>query len=99
MKIKVLKKASNELSLEIEGEGHTFCNLLQSTLLEDKTIDMAGYDIPHPLTAKTTIYVRTKGRRRPETAIKAAVKKAKKRNKEFKETFEKALNEWQQKQN
>lgn len=98
MKIKVLKRAPNELSIEIEGEGHSFCNVLQKALLEDKTIEMAGYKIPHPLTSSPFVYVRTKGNRKPETAIKEAVGKVRKRNKEFRKTFEKALKEWQQKQ-
>ncbi len=98
MKIKVLKRASNELSIEIEGEGHSFCNVLQKALLEDKTIEMAGYKIPHPLASSPIVYVRTKGNRKPETAIREAVKKVRKRNKEFRKTFEKALKEWQQKQ-
>ena len=51
MKINILKKTKNELKIEIEGEGHTFCNLLQDALLEDKSVEMAGYDIPHPLQA------------------------------------------------
>lgn len=98
MKVKVLKKSSNELNIEIEGEGHTFCNVLQKTLLEDETIEMAGYNISHPLTSSPTIYVRTKGKRKPESAIKEAVKKVRKRNEEFRKTFEKALKEWKQKQ-
>lgn len=98
MKIKVLKKVSNELNIEIEGEGHSFCNVLQKALLKDETIEMAGYNIPHPFTSNPTMYVRTKGTRKPENAIKEAVKKVRKRNKEFRKTFEKALREWQQKQ-
>lgn len=98
MKIKVLKKASNELNIEIEGEGHSFCNVLQKVLLEDETIEMAGYNIPHPLTSNPIIYVRTTGTRKPESAIKEAVKKVRKRSKEFRKTFEKALKKWQQKQ-
>jgi DNA-directed RNA polymerase subunit L len=98
MKIKILKKSSNELNIEIEGEGHTFCNVLQKALLEDEMIEMAGYNIAHPLISSPTVYVRTKGRRKPEAAIKEAVKKVRKRNQEFRKTFEKALKEWQQKQ-
>lgn len=97
MKIRVLKKTANELKIEIEGEGHTFCNALQKILLEDEAIEMAGYNISHPLTSSPVIYVRTKGTKKPETAIKEAVKKVRKRNKEFRKTFEKALKEWRQK--
>ena len=75
MKITILKRKSNELKLEIEGEGHTLCNLLQKALLEDDRIEMAAYDIPHPLFSNSTVYVRTRGRRRPETALRNAVEK------------------------
>jgi len=94
MKIKVLKKSGNELKIEVEGEGHTFCNILQKVLLEDDTIEMAGYDIPHPLVSNPMVYVRTKGRRKPETALRNAVRRMGKRSKEFRVTFEKALKEW-----
>ena len=49
LQLKVLKKAANELKIEIQGEGHTLCNLLESVLLEDEDIEFAGYDVPHPL--------------------------------------------------
>ena len=97
MQVKVLEKKPNELRMEIEGEDHSFCNVLQRTLLEDETIEMAGYNIPHPLVSNPIVYLRTKGQRRPETALKNAVEKIRKRNKEFRETFEKAMKEWQNK--
>ena len=97
MKIKVLKRTSNELKIEVEGEGHTLCNVLQKALLEDDTIEMAGYDVPHPLFDSATVYVRTKGKRRPEAALKEATKKILDRNKEFRKSFKKALKAWQPK--
>jgi DNA-directed RNA polymerase subunit L len=97
MEIKVLKRTSNELKIEIVGEGHTFCNVLQKALLEDDATEMAGYDLPHPLMSDPTIYIQTKKGLKPETAIRNAVKKIRKQNKEFKATFEKALKEWQRK--
>jgi len=97
MNVKVLEKEPNELRIEIEGEGHTFCNALQKMLLEDETVEMAGYDIHHPLISSPIIYVRTKGKRHPETALREAAEKIKARNREFRASFEKALKEWQQK--
>jgi len=97
MNIKILDKRTNELRLEIEGEGHTFCNVLQKALLEDETIEMAGYDIPHPLISNPIIYVRTKGRRHPETALREAAENIRTQSKEFQASFEKALKEWQRK--
>jgi len=97
MSIKVLKKEPNELRIEIEGGGHTFCNVLQKALLEDETVEMAGYDIHHPLISHPVIYVRTKGKRHPETALREAAEKVRSRSREFRVSFEKALKEWQQK--
>jgi len=97
MNVKVLEKEPNKLRIEVEGEGHTFCNVLQKALLEDETIEMAGYDILHPLVSNPIIYVQTKGKRHPETALREAVGKIRTRNKEFRTSFEKALKEWQQK--
>jgi len=101
MNLKVLERTPDELRVEIEGEGHTFCNLLQKALLEDDTIDVAGYSIQHPLVSNPVIYVRMKAKRkpekRPETALKEAAEKIRQRNKEFRVSFEKALREWQRK--
>jgi len=97
MNLKILKREPNELRIELEGERHTFCNVLQEVLLEDETIEMASYNIPHPLVSNPIIYVRTKGKRRPETALREAVEKVRTRNREFRTSFEKALKEWQQK--
>mgnify|MGYP006269732173 CR=1 FL=1 len=97
MNVKVLKRELNELRIEIEGEGHTFCNVLQKVLLEDDSIETAGYHIPHPLVSNPIIYVRTKGKRHSETALREAVEKVQARSKEFRVSFEKALKEWQQK--
>ena len=94
MKIKILKNTSNELELELEGEDHTFCNTLQSVLLEDSTITMAGYNLPHPLVSNPIVYVLTKGNNKPETAIRNAAKKLLKKNQEFRSTFERALKAW-----
>ncbi len=99
MKIQVLKKTSNELKIEVEGEGHSLCNILQKVLTEDDTVDMAGYTVPHPLLSNAIVYVRTKKRRKPEDAIKEAVKKIRTQKKEFKTSFEKALKSYNSDQN
>ena len=95
MEIKILRKTTNELKIEIVGETHTFCNVLQKALLGDTGVDMAGYEIAHPLVANPTIYVRTKGKRKPKTALQNAAKMIQIQNKEFKKSFEKALKNWQ----
>ena len=91
MKIKVLSKSKNEIKIEIEGAGHTLCNILQKKLLEDKNVDLAGYDVPHPLSAKGILYVRMKGASKPETALIRAINKTLKINNDFKTSLVKSL--------
>ncbi|HTY75215.1 MAG TPA: DNA-directed RNA polymerase subunit L [Candidatus Nanoarchaeia archaeon] len=91
MKVKVLKQTANELKVEIEGAGHGVCNLLQKKLLEDATVDQAGYDVPHPLAPNQVIYVRMKGNGKPEKALLEAADKACEENKEFSKALDAAL--------
>ena len=91
LKVKVLKKEANELKIEIEGAGHGLCNLIQKKLLEDKKVDLAGYDVPHPLASNPVIYVRMKGSEKPENALVKAAEKACEANTAFSEALEKAL--------
>jgi DNA-directed RNA polymerase subunit L len=91
MKVRVLNKTSNELKLEVDDVGHTLCNLLQKRILEEENVDLAGYDIAHPMTPKATIYVRTKGKAKPEDVLKRAVANARELNGEFGKEFERAL--------
>jgi DNA-directed RNA polymerase subunit L len=91
LKINVLKKTDKELKIEIEGSGHGLCNLLQKKLLEERSVDMAGYDVPHPLASNPVIYVRTKGATKPEDALRKASEKAREENDAFAQELEKAL--------
>jgi DNA-directed RNA polymerase subunit L len=91
MKVKVLKKTGNELKIEIEGAGHGICNLLQKKLLEDKTVEQAGYDVPHPLASNPVIYVRMKGSAKPEDALIRAAEKACETNEAFGKALDAAL--------
>jgi DNA-directed RNA polymerase subunit L len=93
MKVNVLKKTSDELKIEIEGAGYTVCNLLQKKILEEKNVDLAGYDIPHPLAPYAVIYVRTKGTAKPEQVLHNALENARAMNKEFSKELTRALKE------
>ena len=91
MKINVQKKSDNELKIEIEGATHGICNLMAKRLLEDKTVEFAGYDVPHPLASSPIICVRMKGDAKPEDALLKAVEKIKQTNNAFSEELERAL--------
>jgi DNA-directed RNA polymerase subunit L len=91
--VKVINRTSNELKIEVKDEGHTFCNLLESVLLEDDDVEFAGYNIRHPLVTNPVIVVRTKGNISPEEVLRRAVEKILQRGKELSEEFNKALEE------
>jgi DNA-directed RNA polymerase subunit L len=91
MKINVIKKSGNELKIEIEGSSHGLCNLLQKRLLEDKEVEIAGYDIPHPLAASPVIYMRMKGDAKAEDALIRAAQKVREQNDAFGKELTKVL--------
>lgn len=91
MTVKTLKQTANELKIEVEGVGHTLCNLLQKRLLEDEHVEQAGYDVPHPLASNSIIYIRTKGKVTPEEALLNVLEKMREMNKEFGKELRAAL--------
>jgi DNA-directed RNA polymerase subunit L len=91
MEVKVLSKSKNELRIEVVGEDHTFCNLLQNVLLQDKNVELAGYDQPHPLIRTSIVYLRTKRETSPEKTLLNALVNIQELNKEFNEKFGKAV--------
>ena len=91
MEVKVLQRNKNELKIEIVGEDHTFCNLLQNILLQDKNVEIAGYDQPHPLIRSSIVYVRTKREVSPKESLLSALANIRGLNKEFTQKFEQAV--------
>jgi DNA-directed RNA polymerase subunit L len=91
MKINVLNKNEHELKIEIIGADHGICNLLQKKILLDENVDLAGYDVPHPLASNPIIYVRMKGKSKPQDTLLTATKKAIADNEDFTKALEKAL--------
>ena len=91
MEVKVISRTKTELKIEIIGEDHTFCNLLQTALLNDKNVEIAGYDQPHPLIRSSIIYLRTKREVSPEKVLLNALENLKAINKEFDDKFSKAV--------
>ncbi|WP_455364394.1 DNA-directed RNA polymerase subunit L [[Eubacterium] cellulosolvens] len=89
MKIKIIAEEGNELKIEIEGEGHTLGNLLQQELLEDKKVEIAGYDVPHPLINSAIVYIRTLGRKSPRKSLQEALKRLQDKIDTFQENVEK----------
>ena len=97
LKVNIVKKTDNELKIEVEGAGHSLLNVLQKTLLEDETIEVAGYHVPYPLFDSGLLYVHTKGKRKPEAVIKEPTKNVLDISKAFQKSFKKASKEYKQK--
>jgi DNA-directed RNA polymerase subunit L len=91
LKINIVKKSGNELKIEIVGSTHGLCNLIAKRLLEDKTVEFAGYDVPHPLASSPNIYIRMKGKSRPEDALIRAIEKVRTTNDVFGKELERVL--------
>ena len=91
MKVNVLERSKGALKVEVEGEGHTFGHLMQETLLDDKSVDWAGYDQPHPLFRQSIITVRMKGEAQADKALDRASKKIRADTEEFVDKFSSAM--------
>ncbi len=74
MEIKIVELGDNYIKMIIKGEDHTFLNLLQHYLAQNKNVVLAKYNIPHPLVGEPELYVRTDGTD-PIEVIKEANKK------------------------
>ena len=72
MKFKKLSEKENEMKFEIQGEDHSFSGLLINKLLENKDVETAQYNVPHPLIGQPTFYVKTK-KGEPREAVKKAL--------------------------
>jgi DNA-directed RNA polymerase subunit L len=75
----------------VEGEGHTLCNLLKSSLLEDKDVEFASYNISHPLISNPIISIKTNKNEKPEKALKLAIEKILKKGELLRKEFNNSL--------
>mgnify|MGYP000147270731 CR=1 FL=1 len=94
MKLKIVRETENELEFILEGEDHTFCNLLVNILLEDPEVEFSAYRIPHPLIRKPVVYVKTK-EGKPRDAVIRACDKIEELMKVIKSKFKEALSKYE----
>lgn len=78
MKLKIIKNEGSFTEMAVGGEGHTLLNLLQSFLLQNKNVDMAGYSKPHPLMERSVLYLTMKEGKAPMDALLESAEDAKK---------------------
>lgn len=73
MKINIAKSEGEYMEMEFSGEGHTLLNLLQSSLLEDPEVEMAGYSKPHPLMDRSKMFIKLREGDKHLEAVRRAV--------------------------
>ena len=88
MKLRKAMEEGKQLELEFGGEGHTLLNLLQSFLLKNSNVKMAGYSKPHPLMDRSVLYVTLKRGTNFDKALITAANNAKKELADFLKKFE-----------
>lgn len=93
MKLKVVGVEGGRLEMLLSGEGHTLLNLLQSSLLADEDIRMAGYSKPHPLMDRSVLYVYMEGRSDSKKALVRSAGDAKNKVNEFLAKFNREIEE------
>jgi DNA-directed RNA polymerase subunit L len=86
MKPSTIEHTKYDLKFEIGGEGHSFPNLLRKTLLEEPSVEFAGYNIEHPLLANPVVALKTK-RRQANVVLREALEKMLARTEEFRKKF------------
>ncbi|MFQ5761491.1 MAG: RpoL/Rpb11 RNA polymerase subunit family protein [Candidatus Bathyarchaeia archaeon] len=94
MKLNAVNFTDKELKVRIEGEGHTLLNVLQKILLRNSAVEVAGYDVPHPLVDASVFYVKTKEGEKVTSAVVESAKELKSEAEAFRKAFEKALKEY-----
>ena len=94
MKINITKREKGYIELDFSGEGHTLLNLLQSSLIEEKNVEMAGYSKPHPLMDRSRLFIKLKRGDDVLGIIKKAAAGADGKLDEFLGKFEKSLSEF-----
>lgn len=74
MQLKVLSQSATEMEIEVHGENETLLNPIKQALLADKDVDFAEYIIEHPSLSVPKVFIRTKGKAKPEVVLKRTIK-------------------------
>ncbi|MBW2992623.1 DNA-directed RNA polymerase subunit L [Candidatus Woesearchaeota archaeon] len=90
MEVKILEDKKKRIVLELEGEDHTFCNLIKKELWNDSHVKVAAYNIDHPMIGKPKMIVETDGGD-PRKALTDAAKRVEKDLDKFKSEFSKNI--------
>lgn len=93
MDLRVIENLETELSIEIQGEDHTFMNVLKGALLEVDGVTAATYDMnPEQSGGQTEpiVTIKTDESIEPLEALEEAARGVKTKADAFREAFEQA---------
>ncbi len=91
MKMEVLKNEKDTLEFRLEGERHSFPNLLRHKLLENKGVEYVSYVLDHPLDCSARFILKTSSGKTPKKALEEAAKEIEAELEEFGSKMKKAL--------
>ncbi len=91
MELRLVSQEGNELEVEVLGENETLLNPVKQALLADKDVEFAEYIIEHPQLSIPRLYVRTKGKTKPQTVLNRTIKHLVAEFDAFEDAFVKAL--------
>src|SRR5512137_2423925 len=92
MKLNLIKEEERYIEVEFGGESHTLLNLIQTSLLEDPAVEMAGYTRPHPLMDRSRLFIRLKEKKGDvKKILKRAADNAEAKLNEFDEGFKQGV--------
>lgn len=72
MEFNVLEESKTKIIFTLEGETHTFCNLLKNEIQDVKGVVLITYSINHPLVGVPKFILETKGAE-PRKVLKEAL--------------------------
>lgn len=87
MELRFLEYTKNRILAEIQGEDHTFCNVLVKELQKDSNVKNAAYRISHPLKKVPELIVETNEKTTAKKALLDAVNRLSKTNEKFVKEF------------
>ncbi|MHA1575954.1 MAG: RpoL/Rpb11 RNA polymerase subunit family protein [Candidatus Thorarchaeota archaeon] len=93
MEPRIIEQSRYEVKFEIGGESHSFPNLLRKTLLEEPSVEFAGYNIDHPLLASPVFTLRTK-KRQANVVLREALERMLARTEEFRKMFKQSASDY-----
>ncbi|BFI73347.1 hypothetical protein YN1_3340 [Nanoarchaeota archaeon] len=91
--MKILKENDNEMEIVLENDKPTVIMLVKEELDKDENVVISGWKEDHPLLKNIHLYIRTNEKEKARDALINAIERALKRLSNFKEEYNKIINE------